>query len=475
MGFSLFTKMFIEEARNFLGCEIYIKDLSEIDQESIKIKLEKGNYQQFEEKVIVYSYNEKIPSNLVIEDISKLERLLQNYIYVSIGFRFNYDKYLEAIRLNFKNILLNASVNDFKNINKFIEVYTQKIVNLSSDYPLSSSLIEVIKKSYSPYDSIICIRNLGNKYSFNNIDKKNEYLMPTAIINDINVIEKTIKSTLEEIIKSDSLFNRYFSLYNKEEAITHTLNSILRNATPMDLFDLNAYFLKYKGFFEDNSLDEFKSKVKIGTLFGEELYLLCRRANADYETPYFLSFFLQNEKGFIELPNVRLGINENNGKKTAHILAVQASQDNTYIDEYRQMELKIKHLIKNKSKIRFFNPMFIASLSLTFGLLKKLGIKEIEYANYLPLRWQRKEKEEGISEDFLINLQQQLTDKNINNFLKMCEYFKNTRIKLLGDEPEQNMLLDISSDDLYECDNEFLRDLFYIGYNSLIDENIKRK
>ena len=113
--------------------------------------------------------------------------------------------------------------------------------------------------------------------------------------------------------------------------------------------------------------------------------------------------------------------------------------------------------------------MFIISLGLAFGLFSKLGITEVEYANYLPLRWQRKEKEFQLSEDFLISLQQQLTDKNINNLLKMCEYYSDIKIKTLGDEPSVNMLLDISRINRDNCINEFLSELFNMGYSGISD------
>lgn len=463
--FPLFTKMFIDEARIYLGkiIEPYKTDFN-------SIVFEKAKYYQIDNRIEIIPNNSKSIERFIIRDIIELESLLKNYIQLFIGFKFDYSELLEPIKISMKNIILNMKTENFADVNEFIKTYTNEYNSISEKYPLSNYLINVIKKMYAPKDSVILICNKDKSYSFSNVDRNNEYLMPTAVIKDISVLELTIKNMLQTIIKSNSLFNNNFSNYEYTEAIEKTLLSIMRNATPSDLFDLNQYLKKYTSFFDENIFSDIENPVIIGEMFNSDLYARRRKANLDYETPYFLSFCVSKKNKLIELPNIRLGIYSIYDKKIANILAIQSSQDNIFLEDYKQLEQLIKEKIKRTSNYRFINPSFIASLSITLGMLKKMDVKEIEYSNYLPLRWQRKEKEEYISEDYLINLQNQLTNKNINNFLRLSEYFPGVKIKNNGEFADQNLILDISSINIDECDNEFLKELYMMGYNSIIDD-----
>lgn len=462
-NWSLFVKIFINEAREFFS--YYIPTIESIDNNKVARYVEENG------KIVIFSSNKGVPGRIVIDDISLLEDALNDLIYNEVGFKFDYSEYMEIVSSIIKNLFLNMTLNDMKDILKFIKEYTSKMNAISETHPYSSMLMKNIKEYYTGRNSSVAMRNIGNSFVFTNHVKNDLNPIPPAVINNIDDIEITLTTFLEAAKNSNTYFNKRFAHFENEEASERTIGEILKNVSFSDLNDLNKFFKKYTQFLTDDTLEQFSHSVTVGKIFDKDLNVLRRNANINYETPHFLSYSIPEKNGFIELPNIRFGISSLNDKKTAHILAMQASQDNIFIEEYRAIEENVKNLVKNKGDIRYYNPMFIASLAITFGILNGLGVERIEFTPFLPLRFREKEEKEEKDEEYLNLLQQQLTNKNINNLVKMCEYFNGIIIHQFGETAEENLVLDISG--INSCNNMFLSELYNVGYN-ITNSNTKQ-
>ncbi|MDD3453005.1 MAG: hypothetical protein PHN42_01840 [Bacilli bacterium] len=420
----------------------------------------------------IYDTNSKICfRKLSIEDYEILEETLQNYVNSFLGYKIDndYNQYYREIRKSFENILINNKCKNFENIIPFINEYKNSFFEKIEKYYYSSIFIDTMKKNYSNDKLGASIGNESDSYTISRLPRKNEEDMPVTIIKNINSFEKILQNFVKSVIESDSYFNAFFNYMDKEDAISYLFEWVIKNATSLDLEDVEKYFSKYTNYIEDNSLDKFKKPVKFGDLLGDEIYIMRKRANVNYETPYYLSFIVKGENDFVELPNIRLGIENDCGIKTAHILATQTSQDNKFPDKYREIENFVKKMLSKSKFFREYNPAHILSIILSMGLLKGLGIDKIIVEDYFPLRLQRLILENEKNDDELYELQYRLTNKNINNFLRICEFLNGITI---SEYPDSGNGLNLNIGDNVTSENPFLQKLYNMGYNLGIKNKI---
>ena len=209
-------------------------------------------------------------------------------------------------------------------------------------------------------------------------------------------------------------------------------------------------------------------------MFDDQLYVMAKRSEVEYETPYYLAFMLKEKH--IELPNIRLGVETKDNKKIAHIVATQSSQIIVDRNNLNDIRNRIKDNIPADPHFRFYNPSHLISLIITFGMLKGMGIEEVEVTDYLPFRKRKSVIEKQMSQEESDNFQRRLTDKNIITYMKLCTITKGIEI---DNYPEMDMKMKLKIGENIVCANSWLQQLYdqgcEIGKKYKIDEQDQKK
>jgi hypothetical protein len=327
-----------------------------------------------------------------------------------------------------------------------------------------------LKRIYSDDISGSVITKNGKSYTIGREPRKEEEEMPAIIIKDIDNLENTLSLFLKKLEASDSFFKSFFDYMDYNDAISYLFEWVIKNASTNDMTDIEKYFKKYADFLSDNTFDALKHPINIGNFLGDELYVMRKKANVNYETPYYLSFMMKNEKNCVELPTVRIGIENEGARKAAHILATQTSQINTNFERYDEITACFKKMLSKSKNFREFNPSHIVSIILSFGLLKGMGIDKVVVEDYFPLRLQRLILENQKNDDELYDLQHRLTDKNIYNYFRLMEFFDGVKI---AEYPDNGNGLILFLSDNIKSENAFLQNLYNIGYRAGIKNKIE--
>jgi hypothetical protein len=429
------------------------------------------------------SFQDKKLKYFEVEDIDLLEKTLEEYIDKIMGFpvtnRYNNYKlgrtqtfeYFSEISKYFENIIVNGKFNDFNSAIQCIKDYGDSFYTDIDKYKYVSLFIKASKQSLSNDEFKTYVSQNNKMYKIGAIPEKNSVVMPLITINDIELLDSILEKYINTIKESDSYFNRVFTesiFLNEEDIMQYIFFWALKNATPINLSNCEAYFSKYCTFLTDDTFAEYKEHPKyIGNLLGDELYLYLKKSSVAYETPYYLSFMMKNKR--IELPNIRMGIEDNGTKKIAHILATQTSQNQVSHENDQEITEVTKRMLPRSKYFREYNPSHLVSIVLTLGLLNNAGIKEIEMPDYLPLRYQRFVLEEKKSEDELYDYQHRLTNKFLNTFFRLLETVDGITIESY---PEMNCPFKIRLDDELVFNNEFLQKIYNITANLNDDKKL---
>lgn len=412
-------------------------------------------------------YHKNAPT-LNIGSLEDFEKVLEEYINKVLGnrIRHDYNLYYREIKTAFENVIINAKFTDLANIKAFILSYGNSFWEKINERYISSIFINTMRRIYSSDIYGVSIGNKENYYTIKRIARKEEDGIPDIIIKNIDSFEEVLNKFVESVKITDTCFNRFFEGMEEEEAISYLLEWTIKNAGFLDLMDIEKYYKKYTDFIIDTTFDKFKKPVFVDNFLGDELYIMKKKANVNYETPYYISFIMKNNNSFVELPNIRLGIENQDGKKVAHILATQSSQINTDHERNAKLDEMFKKMMEKSKYFREFNPSHIISLSLAFGLLKGLGINEIKITDYLPLRFQRLLLENQKGTEEIERLQYRLTNKNLNNYLRLCEYFNGIEIMSY---PDMDGYLSMKINDSVDSTSILLQKLYNIGYTAGIN------
>lgn len=412
-----------------------------------------------------------------IDDPTKFEKVLEEYIENTLGayVLYHYHRYLESdkkinfeyfgeIRKYFENAIRNIDFANPQPINQSIKEYGENFYKNIKKYPYAKLLFSAIKKTYSNNENEIVIQNYGKHYEIGLLPDKYIEHIPSMVINDISKLNENLKNYIEAIKESDSYYKLVFlqdQCTTEDEAIEQICLWTIRNASVYDMSNLDLFFDKYTSFLKDKSFEQIKNKpTMIGNFLDDDLYISLKTSTIAYETPYYLSFMLAHNR--TELPNVRLGIENEGDKRVAHILAVQSSQDlkNPLIDSH--LNDIIKQKLPKSNKFRQFNPSHLVSVLISLGIFSGLGINTVKTYDYLPLRYQRFVIEGNKSEEELHDYQYRLTNKYINSFFRLFEFTDDIEI---CSYPELDYTLMLYLNDKITFNNEFLNYVFSIGYN----------
>lgn len=432
----------------------------------------------------IMAFNTDRNTQFAVENYDLLEAELENYIMKIMGYRVinqlrNYKlgrvrefNYFGEVSKYFENLVFNGNFSSFVNFVEWLRKYTNEFTSNLDDYEYVSKFIRAAKRSLTNDDVEAVISQKGTRYAISKVTDKNQDDTPNIMIEDIGELEDILGDYVYEVKNSDTFYSRPF--YDMpDDAAEYLFEWTLKNATSLDLTNVGEFYKKFTDFIKDETFDYFKNKPKyIGQLFGDELYLLLKKSTVAYETPYYLSFMLKDNR--IELPNIRMGIENRNGERVAHILATQTSQDIKSTDREKELANVTKKLLPKSKNFREFNPSHLLSLTITLGFLNGFGIKAIIVPDYLPLRYQRFVLEERKSEEELHAYQHRLTNKFFNTFFRL---FENAEGINLYNIPEAGTPMLFKLDDEVRFENEFLQHAYNIGYQNalLAQENTYTK
>ena len=410
---------------------------------------------------------------LKIEDNIRFENVLEDYLKNILGYGIisNYTAYYREIKTSFENIFLNAKVSDLANIEDYIIKYGESFWPKINEYEKSSIFINTMFKVLNEDLYGVTIKNVGDSYTIQRTSRKEEDALPEIYIRDIKHFEEVLNEFQKSLLTKENFFNRPFLNYPTEtEALEYIYEWTIRNAGFIDLMDVEKYYEKYTSFVNDTTFDSFRKPLKVADLLGNELYIVLKRANVNYETPYYLTYYLNADGVANELPNIRLGIEDRIDKKVAHIIATQTAQGMMMGNKIDELNNLFKKLLSKSKYFREFNPSHVISLIITFGMLKASNIEDVYVVDYLPLRFRRLVLDNHKNYEEIERLQYRLTNKNLKNYFRLLEFFDGIEIVNYPDM-DGNLHLRIGDD--VTSSNAFLQDLYNIGYNSI--EKAKQK
>ena len=439
----------------YVFCQIFTRILKEITNEELKIK-----------------------------DYELLEDALRQYIITVLGFKMDYIDCMKEVEIAFEN-LINNSYKYKLDLITYINTYRENYINLMETHPYVDLFIKTVNNLYSKTFNIkkidneikskeisIAVKQFDKKLEIIRTHRIDEDYMPSIIINNVDEFEEILNTYINTIKYSDTFYNIFnnpqFSDKSEEEKIFMILESTMLNVSNFDVLNISEFFKKYIDYVNNVGLDSIDGLQYIGELFNDELYVKVKRAELLYETPYYLSFMLRNKR--IELPNIRLGIFEENNKYIANILAVQDSRMKMDEENLEEVKKHIKTNMTPDNHFRFYNPNHAVSLILTFGLLKGMGIDNVSVKDYMPFRYKKVILDKQLSEEEGYKYQTRLTNKNIETIMRIITGFNGIEIENYP-SIESEIYLKLGED--IKGKNEFVDNLFNLGYD--LGCNFKRK
>ena len=118
-------------------------------------------------------------------------------------------------------------------------------------------------------------------------------------------------------------------------------------------------------------------------------------------------------------------------------------------------------MIPKDSHFRFYNPTHFISLIIALGILKGLGINEVQVKDYLPFRYKKIINDKQLNEEEANKYQTRLTTKNIATYMNIIFNMEGIDLKSYPDT-DSELCLTIS--DNVKGKTEFLTYLYNLGY-----------
>lgn len=415
-------------------------------------------------------------ARMVIEnniDIEELEESLKNFLTKITVYKNNYIGNSKEIEIMFENIFANRDRYPMGLI-AMIEEYGSNYIAMLNSHPYTQKFLIAANNIYSEAFDIkhdgkedsafkinVAIKNIGKRIDIIRAVRIGEESFPSIVISNIDTFEETLKEYIKAIKSGDSWYNIFvrdgFYQRGEDENIKMIFEAALVNATNNDARDIEIFFKNYTSYVLNEELAPLRNLQKIGKLFDDDLYIMLKRSELWYETPFYISLMLCNKH--IELPNVRLGIDFE--KKCANVIAVQSSQVQEDSAEFLEIKETIKRVLPKDSYYRFINPSHVISLVITMGFLKSIGIDEILLKDYMPFRYKKVTYDKHLDEDEAEKLQTRLTTKNIATFLRIASNIDGVNVMSY---PGNSSELKLRIEDEIHGKNKFIEDLFRLGY-----------
>ena len=211
----------------------------------------------------------------------------------------------------------------------------------------------------------------------------------------------------------------------------------------------------YTDFINNHELKAIRTPQDVGYIFDSKFFVMLKRATLQYETPYYLSFLLIDKR--VELPNIRLGIENSLNGPVAHIIATQSSQADISLTNLAKIQEEIKENIPQDSSFRFFNPTHLISLLMAFGILNGMGIKDIDIKGFLPFRYKKTVADRQMDDEERDQYLTRLINKNLITYMRLVSLADGIDVVSY---PEIDMGLKLKLQDKIEFKDEFLQNIY---------------
>jgi hypothetical protein len=332
--------------------------------------------------------------------------------------------------------------------------------------------------------------------------------LPTLTIKNIDLFSHHLINYINEVMASDlTCCKPYIDVSTEESKIKYFLSLMWVNMTSNDFLDPVAYLKRYTSFLQDRTFENLKTTSEpIEKLDGCHLEILNIEEKACYETTYAMRVLIcdpANENNFV-LPDVKYGIEDDNGIKKAYIYAIQydhkmrdtSANNKKFTSKINRLLYKVNQDIPQEEldkkmgtqetdafadeNIIDVTPSSLVSLTVTLSLLASEGIKKIVVPSYLPLRWDAKSvmyerkierfKEAGYDEAKLdaianefrkdqLHIQRNVTDKLLRNFRRLEYHFDGINVTAYPQDVDDNMHVDIDPNFHAHNDNHLLNNI----------------
>lgn len=410
-------------------------------------------------------------------DYNELEDVLRNYLISTMTYKNSFMENMKEVEIAFENIITNA--NKYKmDLISLIKNYGSDYVKLLDSHPYTCYFIESINSLCSEKFDVkrveddptnieginVAIKHNDKRFEIIRIMRQDEEQLPSMKIENIDDFENILSNYIESIKSGNTFYNIFaregFYEKTEKEKIKMIMEGAILNVTNQDSQNLEMFFKRYTDFVNNKTFSEITHPVYTGELFKDSLFTMAKRSELWYETPYYLAFMLANSR--VELPNVRLGVSEEDGKKVAHIIATQTAQTQNNMERLAEINKEIKESMPSESYFRFYNPSHLVSLVITFGLLKGMGINEVIIKDYMPFRYKKVIMDKQLNEEEAENYQTRLTTKNLATYMRIVSNIEGIDILSYPDVDSELKL--IIKDDV-KGKNDFLTNLYNIGLN----------
>lgn len=291
------------------------------------------------------------------------------------------------------------------------------VVNLRGKI-MEHKYVDMFLQSIEKYDRATVSKN-GNM-AVVTFDESWRNVMPQMVVPNLDKLEVALRQYLLVTKTVDIKSVKYDEKHDE----SYFLHSLLKNIGNDDFENVVEMVRRNTNFLLDTSFSWLDKKLDLG-LIDEENHLLVERVQEYYgfETPYMLKFSIANKHMTYELPLIRYGVEEKNGKKVAYVYAVQRKK--VYKNGFDQIEKFEKQIRKINSSVkvnRDLTPSMVLVMTAFCGLAKREGIDEIKMLDFMNRRYFHFKN--VTTEEEQDTVQTMTTDKFLKLGLRACDQFE---------------------------------------------------
>ena len=278
--------------------------------------------------------------------------------------------------------------------------------------------VDMFLQSIEKYDRATATTN-GNQATITFAESW-QNVMPEIVVPDLDRLEVALRQFLLVTKSVDIKSVKYDDKHDE----SYFLHSLIKNIGNDDFENVVEMVRRNTRFLLDQSFCWLDKKQDLGVV-DEDMHLLVERVQEYYgfETPFMLKFSVANRHMTYELPLIRYGVEEKNGKKIAYVYAVQRKK--VYKNGFDQIEKFEKQIRKINSGVktnRDLTPSMVFVMTAFCGLAKREGIDEIKMLDFMNRRYFHFKN--VTTEEEQMAVQTMTTDKFLKLGLRACDQFE---------------------------------------------------
>lgn len=275
--------------------------------------------------------------------------------------------------------------------------------------------VEMFLQSIEKYDRATATTN-GNQATIT-FDESWQNVMPEIVVPDLDKLEAALRQFLLVTKSVDVKSVKYDDKHDE----SYFLHSLIKNIGNDDFKDVVGMVRRNTRFLLDQSFSWLDKKQDLG-LIDEENHLLVERVQEYYgfETPFMLKFSVANRHMTYELPLIRYGVEEKNGKKVAYVYAVQRKKVYKHgFDQIEKFEKQIRKINSGVKTNRDLTPSMVLVMTAFCALAKREGIDTIKMLDFMNRRYFHFKN--VTTEEEQMTVQTMTTDKFLKLGLRACD------------------------------------------------------